>query len=244
MEQIYEKKMKIPDIGVDCFGRMKASWLLACLQEVAGEHVERLGGGSPEHDGHRLFWAVTRHRIQITRLPQAGETIVMRTWPCATTRVAYPRATVAFDETGRELFRGMSLWVLMDARSRAMILPGKSGIFVDGITTGDEIAFPASLPPTIGEHTAQRNVAYTELDINGHMNNTQYLNWVEDLLPSAFHQSHPAREFTICYLSEARENDRLELHWTLDDALHVDALCQDPAAPEKMHRVFAASVLY
>ena len=34
MEKIYEKKMQIPNVAVDCFGRMKKSWLLACLQEV------------------------------------------------------------------------------------------------------------------------------------------------------------------------------------------------------------------
>lgn len=244
MEKIYSKKMQIPNIATDCFGRMKMAWLLACLQEVAGEHCEILGASNGEYGGRQLFWAVTRHKVEITRLPGAREEITLRTWPCPTTRVAYPRATVAYDEAGNELFRAMSLWVLMDVSSRAMILPGKSGVLVEGITTGHEIGTPGSLAPAMGGITVSRPVRYTDLDVNGHMNNTQYLNWVEDLLPSAYHRDHTAKEFTICYLSEARENQVLDLKWELGEDLRVDATCADPEDPAKTHRIFAAKVLY
>lgn len=237
MEKIFTKQMQIPNVAVDRFGRMKASWLLACVQEVAGEHSEMLQAGNGEYNGRRLFWAVTRHRVEITRLPGAKEVITLKTWPCPTTRVAYPRATTAFDEEGNELFRCMSLWVLMDVDSRAMILPGKSGVEVDGISLGNELAAPGSLAPAGGETKEERRVRFTDLDVNGHMNNTQYLNWVEDLLPGAYHQDHPVKAFTVCYLSEALEGQKLELNWTLDEDLRVDAKCED-------RRIFAAKVTY
>ena len=218
MEKIYTKDMQIPNIATDRFGRMKTSWLLACLQEVAGEHSELLGASNGEYNGRNLFWAVTRHKVEITRLPEAKENITLQTWPCPTTRVAYPRATVAYDKQGNELFRAMSLWVLMDADSRAMILPGKSGVLVEGITTGREVGNPVSLAPAVGGNCVSRPVRYTDLDVNGHMNNTQYLNWVDDLLPSAFHRDHAAKEFTICYLNEAKEDQVLDLsgNWRTD----------------------------
>lgn len=244
MEKIYTKKMEIPNVAVDRFGRMKPSWLLACVQEVAGEHSLLLGAPNGEYNGKNLFWAVTRHRVEITRLPAAGETVTLNTWPCPTTRVAYPRATAAFDEAGNELFRVMSLWVLMDVSTRAMVLPGKSGVLVEGVTVGGEIAVPGSLAPAAGENTELRRVRYTDLDVNGHMNNTQYLNWVDDLLPGIYHRDHPAREFTICYLSEALEGQTLELHWVLGDGLQVDALCRDGEDITKMRRIFAAKVVY
>ena len=244
MEKIYTKIMQIPNIATDRFGRMKTSWLLACLQEVAGEHSELLGASNGEYNGRHLFWAVTRHKVEITRLPEAKENITLQTWPCPTTRVAYPRATVAYDKQGNELFRAMSLWVLMDADSRAMILPGKSGVLVEGITTGREVGNPVSLAPAVGGNCVSRPVRYTDLDVNGHMNNTQYLNWVDDLLPSAFHRDHAAKEFTICYLNEAKEDQVLDLKWELEDGLRVDATCADPEDPEKSRRIFAAKILY
>ena len=244
MEKIYEKKMQIPNVAVDCFGRMKKSWLLACLQEVAGEHCTLLGANGGEYEGRNLFWAVSRYRVEIARLPGAKETITLKTWPCPTTRVAYPRATVAYDEGGRELFRAMSLWVLMDVQSRAMILPGKSGVVVDGITTGEEIAAPISLPPVAGGNSQMRQVRFTDLDVNGHMNNTQYLNWVDDLLSSDYHRNHTPKEMTVCYLNEALEGQNLELVWEQEEDLRLDAVCQDSADAEKKHRIFAVKVTY
>ena len=73
MEKIYEKQMQIPNVAVDCFGKMKTSWLLACLQEVAGEHCTLLGANNGEYEGRHLFWAVSRYRVQITRVDRSGE---------------------------------------------------------------------------------------------------------------------------------------------------------------------------
>ena len=202
MEPIYRQTFTLSNMHVDCFGRAKPSVLLYFAQEVAGQHCTAL---SVDLKGKALFWAVIRHRVQVTRLPVLGETITVETWPMPTTRVAYPRSVVAYDERGNEVFRAISLWVLMDTQTRAMILPGKSGIAVPGTVRGTELAVPNSLVPHTHCSRSFRTVGYTELDINGHVNNTRYMDWVDDLLPSAYHQNHCIREFTVCYLSEARE---------------------------------------
>ena len=243
MEKIYEKQMAIPHVAVDRFGRMKTSWLLACVQEVAGEHSELLGAANGEYNGKRLFWAVTRHKVQISRLPVLGETIRIETWPMPTTRVAYPRSMVAYDEAGNEVFRSISLWVLMDLDSRNMILPGKSGISVLGTLRGLEPASPMGLPSKALRSHRDRWVNFTDLDRNGHMNNTRYLDWVDDLLPGVFHRDHPAAEFTVCYLSEAREGQQLQLDWDFldENTLFMDAHRDNG---DKNERVFAAKILF
>ena len=190
-----------------------------------------------------MFWAVTRHRVQIERLPRLGETIRVETWPMPTTKVAYPRSVVAYDQAGNECFRAISLWVLMNLNTRSMILPGKSGISVIGSLRGLELPSPGSLALMDHTQTRQRQVCFTDLDRNGHMNNTRYLDWVSDLLPSAFHQGHEVKEFTICYHAEAREGQVLGLSWDFpqEDCLQVDARRTDT---EKEERVFSARLLY
>ena len=163
-----------------------------------------------------------------------------------TTRVAYPRAAVGYDENGEELFRVISLWVLMDLDTRAMVLPGKSGVDVSGLLVGTELAPPASLLPKVLERTEHRKVRYTDLDRNGHMNNCRYLEWVTDLLPSGFHNEHKMKEFTVCYLSEARESEELTLNWQCDSegVLRVEATRDQDGASAGHSRVFAAQIQY
>ncbi len=222
----YRSQYTVEDNEVDCFGYLKPSMILFYAQDMAGKHCVELSVDYETMAAKQLFWAVIRHRVQITRLPQRGETLTLETWPMPTTRVAFPRATVCYDEAGQEVFRVISLWVIMNLDTRAMILPGRSGIEVAGLCKGTELAPPASLTPMIPENQKKRTVRYSDLDRNGHMNNCRYIEWAMDLLPSAFHAEHQMKEFVICYLSEAREGEQLQLGWRQDEqgVLHVETL--------------------
>ena len=163
-----------------------------------------------------------------------------------TTRTAYPRATAAFDANGDLLFRCVSLWVLMDTRDRAMVLPGKSGVEVNGIAMGDELTVPGSMALKPLANKDDRTVRFTDLDWNGHMNNCRYLDWVADTLPGSFHEGHSVREFSVCYLSEAREGDAMTLHWELSEegVLAVDGCREEDGVSAAHGRVFSARVLF
>ena len=228
---------------MDRYGLLKPSMILFYAQEVAGQHCLTLSVDYDTLAKRRLFWAVIRHRVQVTRLPMRGEKIRVETWPMPTTRAAYPRSVVAYDENGEECFRSISLWVLMDLDSRNMILPGKSGISVIGTLRGTELTAPTSLMPKDLHSSRKRSVCFTDLDRNGHMNNTRYLDWIDDLLPSPFHERHSVKEFTVCYLSEAREGQELDLHWDFleEGCMQVDA---HRLSGTKDERVFSARIQF
>ena len=243
MDSIYSQNFTISDNCVDRFGRLKPSMILFFSQEVAGKHFDRISMTYEQLAEKGMFWAIIRQRVRITRLPRSGETIRVETWPMPNTRVAFPRSVVAWDEDGNEVFRCITLWVLMDVNTRAMILPGKSGLALPGTLRGDELESPGSLPARVLQHRRIRNVCFTDLDRNGHMNNTKYLEWIWDLLPSGFHEGNTLKEFTLCYLSEAREGQELTLGWdfTEDGCLLVDA---HRPLEEKTERIFSAKLLF
>ncbi|MBQ7801206.1 MAG: hypothetical protein IJ375_02650 [Oscillospiraceae bacterium] len=244
MEPIYQQDFYINDSCVDRYGRLKPSMMLFYAQEVAGQHCLELAVDYETLAAKRLFWAVTRHRVQITRLPMRGETIHVETWPMPTTKVAYPRSIVAYDEEGHEVFRAISIWVLMNLDTRNMILPGKSGIVVSGTVRGTELSVPRSLLPVVMKNHDRRTVRYTDLDRNGHMNNTRYLDWISDLIPSEYHSVHPLKEFTICYHSEAREGQTLDMNWEILDGPSVQVDATRVSGGESENRVFSAKVLF
>ena len=241
MDCVYHLSFDISDLHADRFGRLKSSSILYFVQEAAGRHWKHIEGETSQNCP--LYWVIIRHRLQVTRLPRKGETIHLETWPMPTTRVAYPRSVVAYDENGNELFRSVSLWVLMDPETRAMVLPGKSGVIVNGILRGNELASPNSLAPACLSAQTERTVRFTDLDVNGHMNNARYLDWLADLLPGSFHQHHVIRDVTLGYVAEAVEGDRLQQQWELDEHGHLRLEITRPGG-EKNHRIFCAEVLY
>ena len=243
MEPIYVRNFTVEDAYVDRYGRMKPSQILYLAQDMGGRHSALMSLDYDTLAGRNLFWAVTRHRVQVSRMPMRGETLRLETWPLPTTRAAFPRSVVAYDAQGNEVFRCITLWVLMDLNTRKMIVPGKSGIIVAGTLRGNELPAPNGLiPKPLGTQTS-RTVAFTDLDRNGHMNNTRCLDWIADLLPSRFHESHTVTDFTVCYLAEARELQELQLNWDMSDGctLQVDATT---GAGEESHRVFSAKLYF
>ena len=240
MDFSFTTHYSVSPLHADCFGRCKPSSLLRFAQDAAEEHCMLLGADWDSMAKKNCFWAVIRQRLEISRLPKTGETVTVKTWPMPTTRVAYPRATEGFDEAGNSLFKVISVWVIMDMTSRAMVLPGKSGVDVAGITYGTELKAPGGLPAGKGTQEALRTVSYSDLDINGHMNNTRYLDWICDLLPASFHKEHPLKAVTICYMSEATEGQQLHLSIAQGEAFHVDGSVPQTDVNAGHTRIFSA----
>ena len=239
MELTFAQTYEVHDNIVDRYGRLRPAALLYLAQEMAGKHCDILGLTQETMASKGLFWAVSRHKVRINRLPRSGEKILLQTWPMPTTRVAYPRALEARDEVGCVLFQVTSLWVLMDRNTRAMVLPGKSDVEVPGILQGGELAPPLGLPAKELPETGHRQVCFTDLDCNGHMNNTRYLDWVYDLLPSEFYREHSLEEMTVCYLAEALEHQMLDLNrgFLEENVFQVDIHRED-------HRIFSAKMKF
>ena len=239
MVSLYKDDFTVSDLQCDRFGRLKPSAICWLVQEMAGRHCLLLGLDWESLAKKGMFWAILRHQIQVNRLPNKDETIHVETWPMPTTRVAFPRNVVAFDGSGNELFRTTSVWVLMDMEKRAMVLPGKSGVDVPGILLGGELPAPGSLAPKMPESRQSRTVRFTDLDLNGHMNNCRYLDWAADLLPSDFHREHSLSCATLGYLAEARETDEMDLFYGQEDTdgLRLEILRQG-------QRIFAAQLRF
>lgn len=243
MEYVFEKVVTVADGEVNTQNRLKLSALLYYAQETAGAHCQKLGLDRDSLTDKNLFWAVLRHRVQIYRLPCAGETVTVKTWPMPTTRTAYPRAVRAFDPQGNVLFELVSLWVLMDRTSRAMVLPGKSGVDVPGTLLGDEPATPGSLVPGVHQNAAKWLVSQEDLDVNGHVNNTKYLDQAEQLATALCPEQLPT-EMTVCYLAETHAGETLTLQYTLSEegVFTLDGSRPRAETPEKPERVFAVKI--
>ena len=243
MELVYTQNYEIKDNMVDCFGNLKSAQILFIAQDMGTRHCKELSLSYDTLAGRRMFWAVWRHRVQITRLPKSGETICVETWAMPHTQVAYPRSVVAYDEKGRELFRAITLWVLKNMDTRESIRPGESGIEVPEVVRGLEISNPKGIVPRDMVNSSPRSVGFADLDRNGHMNNTRYIEWAENLFTSRFHREHKLKEFTVCYEAECWEGQVLDMHYDLleDNTIQVDAYRTENG---KAVRVLSTRMLY
>ena len=144
--------------------------------------------------------------------------MLLDTWPGRQAHGIFLRHYALAGEDGTVCIRGLSAWVLMDIESRTLSQNRDWVAHPGGISRPGEL--PAvqrfKMPAELTE-TARRTVQTAETDENGHMNNTEYCRWGEDLLPAEFAAAHRLRRLWIEYKKEMTQGQTAALRWALRD---------------------------
>ncbi len=207
---VYETSFRLLSSDVDAERRLRLSRLFTFLQEASIAHTTLLGMGREKTLDKGLLWIVTLQQVKIDRLPVYDEDVRLLSWPGDTMHLYFPRYYRMEDARGRSLLTGSALWALMDQKSRKMVFPEDHGIRIDGEEGTEPLFLPAApKPPQTGEKETF-TVPYSYVDLNGHMNNTRYLDLCEDRMPADL-RALPIREIRAEYSGEAKLGERVDL---------------------------------
>ena len=210
--EVREERIIVRTYECQADGSIKIASLMQCLQEAAARHAEQLGLGFERLGEMNGYWVLSNLRVEIARLPKWGEEVTIRTWPSGFNRVIASREFVGKDRDGRELFKAGSEWMVLDKqRNRPknlfhldLGLPKIGAKALSGKLT--------RLQPRHGYQDADRvRVPYSSIDLNGHVNNTEYVRWGFDALRRAFKAEGNVHSMQVTYLSEIFEGDELDL---------------------------------
>lgn len=211
MNMPYSKTIVLDASVCDSIGSWQPGAILRTMQEVAGEHAEGWGLGWQRLMEAGVAWVLSRTALQMDRYPQYGQTVTVYTWPGATRHAFFPRH-YRFEQDGETIGCATTLYVLMDIQERKMAHPSR----LPGELPEYDIPAPMPAPGAIALPAAepaafQHPVRYTDLDINGHVNNTRYVDWYMDCFDHAHHLSRELAQLTVHYLQEIRPEEEATL---------------------------------
>jgi acyl-ACP thioesterase len=161
----------------------------------------------------------------MTRYPRIGEKITLHTFPMPNRICFFPRYYIFTDAHGEMVGKAGTLWLLLDTQTRRMLPPGDIAKL---IPDNRDLTVPMNLPATVGnlqgeEFVSNYTPVYTDLDVNGHVNNTRYTEWAMDCLPDELTFQHTMREIEINFNREARPGETVELlHAELEGVHYVE----------------------
>jgi medium-chain acyl-[acyl-carrier-protein] hydrolase len=193
-------------------GIIRIASLMQYLQEAAAVHAEELGFGFERLSEMNGYWVLSNFRMDIIRLPTWGDELTIRTWPSGYNRVAASREFIGKDRDDRELFRAGSEWMILDKlKNRPKNL---FRLDLDLPKTGNKALSEELIRLQRREDYQEVDhvrVPYSSIDLNGHVNNTEYVRWGFDALRKAFRVGEDVRCIQVNYLSEIFEGDELDL---------------------------------
>ena len=204
MLKTYTQEFRIASYQTDLTARMKPSAILEIMQEMAGAHAEMLNVGRSRLDPMNLAWVLTRVEVRMERYPRSGEMIQVETFPMPNRRVFFPRYFIFRDSEGKQIGCAGSMWVVLDITTRKM---ANAAEIVASMPDNNDLNAPMGMPATVEEIAAEnqeslRIPVYTDLDVNGHVNNTRYLDWCCNALGIDVMRTHEMRRFAVNYNQE------------------------------------------
>ena len=232
---IYEKKIRIRSEHVTCSRRLRTSSLFRFLQEASIAHTEQLGMGRGKTLDRGLLWILSRQEVDIREMPEYDDEIVIKSWPGDMLHVFFPR----FYEVWRGddlLIEGDALWLLIDEAERRMIFPSEYGIEIPGLPGGPAPRTGSAIrAPEDSElfFTSSYTARFSQIDINGHVNNANYFDILDDLLPSELTAGSFPSSVRAEYLTEIRPGETLLVRGfrSPDGTVYTGGIADMPDAP-------------
>lgn len=192
-------------------GAWRPSRVLLAMQEAASAQCEPCGLGVAALAERHLAWVLTRVQLRIKRLPAIGEAVTVRTWPKPAQHLFFPRY-FRFSAGGEAVGEASALYLQLDTVTRRMASPWLGGNEELTCDAEPALAAPGGIP-TLDEpvETALRQARYSDLDLNGHVNNARYLDWFCDGFGAEHHTAWALTEATIHYSREVRAGETVAL---------------------------------
>ena len=218
LPKTYCEKTLLLSRDCDLGGLWRPSAILTAMQETAGMHSHILGCGRETLVQKGVVWVLTRCEVQMEKEARMGSRLSIETFPMPLRRWFFPRYFVFRDDAGAQVGAAGTLWVLFDLEKRCMVAPGDvAGAIPDNSDLTPPLGVPGPVPRLTGETAASaRTPVYSELDVNGHVNNARYADWLCDALGLETMREYRVRTMRLSYAAEIRPGQAMELRLTRD----------------------------
>jgi len=197
----------------DIHGNAKISAICNYLQLSAGNQAMEMGFGFFDVEKLNQVWVIIGLMVKMVRFPKWLETIKVETWPKGIDRIVAFRDFKILDKNDNVIGAATSSWMILDKTSRR---PQKVDVLQDKLHLALKQDILDQNPPLI-KTPDNLNPAYThktqysEIDHNGHVNNTRYVDWTMNAFSIDHHKKHHIDTFLINFLSEARINEEISI---------------------------------
>ncbi len=218
MEQFrtFRREYTIRTNDYDAYNHLSMAAVLDILQNIAAYHAALLKASREDLEKVNLFWVIVRSEVEVLSTPKLLSKVIVKTWPEKPTRFYFDRMYQIFDESGENLIiKARSRWVLVDYTTRKF---GAPGLYEYPLSTfHDEKLFSASFDrfPFGEEFVGEHVVRPSEIDENGHFNNSKYAHVVYDFL--GLEAAKTIEYFAINYSHEVMVGEKINIYKSINE---------------------------
>ena len=208
---VWHQNFAIRSYEVDCHSRLSIVSVFNFMQEAASQHADALGVSIQQLLSENYTWLLSRLKIKMNTYPVWNDQLTVDTWPSGVQRLFALRDFELKNQNNHTVGAALSAWLVLDTVKKR---PVRVSSFVDRLrpVEGNHI-LPDQLDklPAVENHTHERifRVRYRDLDINQHVNNASYVEWMLEGMPVEVQNGLGLIELEINFLAESFLQDRI-----------------------------------
>ncbi|MBQ7336502.1 MAG: hypothetical protein IJW92_08535 [Clostridia bacterium] len=193
--------------------RVRPAQLLMYMQETAGAHFSHEAMSLDEmRDTKGLAFLLSSISICIYDALYAYDEIDVQTWVCEGRGLSYNRCFCIL-RNGQVVAEAASVWALLDLNTHRLLKAEEEPFHIEPENNLQLVTLPKRLRVPALEHmelAGERQIVYSDIDYNGHMNNTHYPDLFCDYTPDICGKSVTGMMFS--FLHEASYGHVLKVY--------------------------------
>lgn len=215
MKAIFEKKYTVQGSETDFRQTLKLSSLFIYLQDMATEHANAIGVGRDViQPKYGVVWVLARARVDLVRYPRYQEEITIETWPEQPDKIEFNRNFLIYDKDKNVIGKAVTQWVVIDFKTRRL---RRSRIIEEKFPETEResaIDNPFDKIRPTGQLVLnyEKTVGYSDIDINEHLNNAKYIDYIMDCFSLEEHKKHFVKSIDVNYMYEALPGEKIKIY--------------------------------
>ncbi|MCJ8166167.1 thioesterase [Pontibacter sp. E15-1] len=194
---------------IDYRGQATLPALVSYMHEAAWDNTVTLGISMYDLLKQDMTWVLQRMRVEMFRYPRHSEELTVETWASGRERIFMHRDFRVYSAERELLGQATSVWLVMDMVKRQLVSLPELITGIEVAPTEPPLPFAKGKLPQLKEPTQEQQipVRWHDIDLNRHVTNTRYLQWVLDSMPLEVLQQKQLREIDIIFRAETALGD-------------------------------------
>ena len=221
---MFDKNINVRYSEMDYKLALKPSALLNYFQDIASENAEILGFGYSYIIKKDLAWFLLKYRIEFNTYPIGEYNLTVKTEPRGYNKLfAYRDFELS---NGEKVFaRAFTSWALVNLKN------GKLASIKEALDNNpymptyerhkNDLSFGKIQMPENISSEKTFEIRYDDIDVNGHVNNCNYIIWALEPLELEFRNKHYPKIIDIIFKKEIKYGNRVVSQVEIIDKTHT-----------------------
>ncbi len=198
--------------------------ILSYMENAACMHSDKVGYGINDIPKTKLVWILLDWRVKIINRPSYGDEILVKTWSKGMEKCYAYREFELLDSKENIIAIASTKWVLTNCEKGKIVRVDET--IQEAYPKEEKCVFDLKELEKIFEPENEQNITEykirkTDIDINGHVNNLNYLDIAYEGLPLDIKSCQEFENIRITYKHETKLGETVKVLYTIKEDKHI-----------------------